>query len=64
MATHSALLAWRIPWTEDPGGLQPTGPQRARHARSDLAREAPVGSRGQTWGPRDDMGLAARCGGR
>ena len=24
-ATHSSILAWRIPWTEDPGGLQPTG---------------------------------------
>ena len=25
MATHSSILAWRIPWTEDSGGLQPTG---------------------------------------
>ena len=25
MATHSSTLAWRIPWTEDPGGLQPMG---------------------------------------
>ena len=24
-ATHSSVLAWRIPWTEAPGGLQPTG---------------------------------------
>ena len=29
VATHSSVLAWRIPWTEEPGGLQPTGPQRA-----------------------------------
>ena len=28
MATHSSILAWRIPWTEEPGGLQPTGSQR------------------------------------
>ena len=28
MATHSSLLAWRIPWTEDSGGLQSTGLQR------------------------------------
>ena len=28
MATHSSLLAWRIPWTEEPGGLQSTGSQR------------------------------------
>ena len=29
--THSSLLAWRIPWTEEPGGLQSMGPQRVRH---------------------------------
>ena len=28
MATHSSILAWRIPWTEDPGGLQSMGSQR------------------------------------
>ena len=28
MATYSNILAWRIPWTEDPGGLQSTGSQR------------------------------------
>ena len=28
MATHSSVLAWRIPWTEEPGGLQPMGLQR------------------------------------
>ena len=28
MATHSSILAWRIPWTEDPGGLQSIGLQR------------------------------------
>ena len=28
MATHSCILAWRIPWTEEPGGLQSTGSQR------------------------------------
>ena len=26
MATHSSILAWRIPWTGEPGGLQPKGP--------------------------------------
>ena len=31
MATRSSVLAWRIPWTEEPGGLQSTGPQRVRH---------------------------------
>ena len=28
MATHSGILAWRIPWTEEPGGLQSVGSQR------------------------------------
>ena len=28
IATHSSILAWRIPWTEEPGGLQSVGSQR------------------------------------
>ena len=31
MAMHSSILAWRIPWTEEPGGLQSIGSQRVRH---------------------------------
>ncbi len=31
MATHSSILAWRIPWTEEPGGLQSMESQRAEH---------------------------------
>ena len=31
MATHSSILAWRIPWAEEPGGLQSTGSQRVGH---------------------------------
>ena len=31
MATHSSILAWKIPWTEEPGGLQSRGLQRVRH---------------------------------
>ena len=31
MVTHSSILAWRIPWTEKPGGLQSTGLQRVGH---------------------------------
>ena len=44
MATHSSILVWRIPWTEEPGGLQSMGNQRAgtaeatKHAR----RHTPV----------------------
>ena len=31
MATYSGILAWEIPWTEEPGGLQPMGSQRVGH---------------------------------
>ena len=31
MATHSSILAWRIPWTEEPGGLQSIGSQKLVH---------------------------------
>ena len=31
MATHSSILAWKIPWTEEPGGLQSIGSQRVTH---------------------------------
>ena len=31
MATHSIILAWEIPWSEKPGGLQSMGSQRANH---------------------------------
>ena len=34
MATHSSILAWRIPWTEEPGELQSMGSQRVRHDRA------------------------------
>ena len=30
-ATHSSVFAWRIPWTEEPGGLQSMGSPRVRH---------------------------------
>ena len=30
-STHSSILVWRIPWTEEPGGLQSMGSQRVRH---------------------------------
>ena len=31
MVTHSSILAWRIPWAEEPGRLQSTGSQKVRH---------------------------------
>ena len=36
MATHSSILAWRIPWTEEPGGLQSTGVAKSRTRLSDF----------------------------
>ena len=36
-STVSSILAWRIPWTEEPGGLQSTGLQRVGHDSTDLA---------------------------
>ena len=38
MATHSSILAWRIPWMEEPGGLWSIGLHRVGHNLSDLAR--------------------------
>ena len=32
MATHSIILAWRIPWTEEPGGLPSAGSQKVQHS--------------------------------
>ena len=34
MATHSSMLAWRFPWSEEPGGLQSMGLQKVRHDRA------------------------------
>ena len=34
MATHSSILGWKIPWTEEPGGLQSKALQRFRHNRA------------------------------
>ena len=40
MATHSGIPAWRIPWTEEPGGLQSMGSQRVRHIQSGKGGDA------------------------
>ena len=57
MATHSSILAWRIPWTEDPSGLQSMGSQRVRH---DWATEhtSPHGTKGALWAPGGDLHLS------
>ena len=46
MATHSSVLAWRIPGTGEPGGLPSMGSHRVGHDGSDLAAAAAVGSCG------------------
>ena len=48
MAAHSSVLAWRIPGTEEPGGLPSTGPRRAGHAWSGSAAAAECAALGQT----------------
>ena len=57
MATHSSILAWRIPWTEEPGGLQSMGSQRVGHDWSDLA-----GTPGPTPGDSDSTDLRRTSG--
>ena len=44
MATHSSVLAWRIPGTGEPGGLLSMGSHRVRHDRSDLAAATAAGN--------------------
>ena len=39
MTIHSIILTWEIPWTEEPGGLQPTGSQRVRHDLANKQRQ-------------------------
>ena len=51
MATHSSILSWRIPWMEEPGGLQSTGLQRVDEARArdGVSREVPCSAlKGET----------------
>ena len=50
MAPHSCTLAWKIPWSEEPGGLQSMGLQRAVH---DLAHTGTYGSDLPRRGPSD-----------
>ena len=49
MATHSSIFVCRIPWIEDPGGLQSMGSQRVRHNGSDLAHT--LVESGRSWVP-------------
>ena len=51
MATHSSILGWRIPWTEEPGGLQSMGSQRVGHTWATNTRASSI-TRGEQglWG--------------
>ena len=51
MATHSSVLAWRIPGTGEPDGLPSMGSHRVGHAWSDLAGSLDAGLGGQECGP-------------
>ena len=42
LVTHSSILVWRIPWTEEPGGLQSTGSQRIGHERATIKDNMPL----------------------
>ena len=46
MATHSSSLAWRIPWTEEPGEQQSVGSQRSRTRLKQLSMRARYGEKG------------------
>ena len=46
MAIHASILAWRIPWMEEPGGLQSRGLQRVRQDLSDLAQHSTAQKKG------------------
>ena len=48
MATHSSILTWRIPWTEEPGGLQSMGLLRVRQDWSNLTGQGTLGCREHT----------------
>ena len=41
MAIHSSIIAWRNPWTEEPGGLQRTGSHRVRNIKKMVSRTLP-----------------------
>ena len=56
MATHSSILAWRIPWTEEPGGLQSLGSQRVRRDLATKQQQAQAqGTRAQVLVQTDEI---------
>ena len=55
MATHSSILAWRIPGTGEPAGLPSMGPHRVRHERSNLAAAEAAAVEGEKVEPVTDF---------
>ena len=51
MVTHSSILAWRIPWTGEPGGLQSMGLQRVRHHLGSEQQQQQLHLHSQEWHP-------------
>ena len=49
MATHSSMLAWKIPWTEEPGGLQLQGVARVRHDLAAKQQQSYMWKLGVEW---------------
>ena len=49
MAAHSSILAWRIPWTEKPGGLQSLGSQRIRYDSVTQKKKKSKAIKGERW---------------
>ena len=70
MATHSSILAWEIPWTEEPGGLQSMGPKRAGHnwatVEGPLQRRLAGGDRGwaQLWIQQEKVEVCSQVSGQ
>ena len=61
---HSSILAWRIPWTEEPGGLQSMGPHRVGHDWSNLAHMHTLSSHllSGDWDRREKKGWKCKAG--
>ena len=60
MAAHSSILAWRIPWTEEPGGLQSIGSQRVGHDRVTWHTSTRVNEGRKFGAPSDGTGVLTR----
>ena len=63
MATHSRILAWEIPWTEEPGGLQSIGSQRVRDDLETRQQHKTGTGEALCWEIcEDDGGVLGACG--